>query len=183
MRRGNWYLATAKCKGPGLNHKLPMTLHIHHGASESFWVPSALIFASVVYLRGWLRLRRYERHNVEGWRTGSFVVGVVVHLDCNSFTSGYTRSRHADGAHGSTSSSHDTCASVDLARHASKATGAWLAAPILTRERSSIATRTDVAIRKRGNSPGTLLVCSRRQPSCVACSLGVHARPAIASVA
>ena len=69
--------ATVKCKGPGLNHKLPMTLHIHHGAPESFWVPSALIFALVVYLRGWLRLRRYERHNVEGWRTGSFVVGLL----------------------------------------------------------------------------------------------------------
>jgi putative membrane protein len=54
-----------------------MMAHIHHGASESFWISSALIFALLVYLRGCLRLRRYERHNVEGWRAGSFVVGLL----------------------------------------------------------------------------------------------------------
>ena len=53
-----------------------MISHIHHGASESFWVSSALIFASLVYLRGWLRLRRHEHDNLEGWRAGSFVFGL-----------------------------------------------------------------------------------------------------------
>ncbi len=38
-----------------------MMSHIHHGASESFWISSALIFASLVYLRGWLRLRSLDR--------------------------------------------------------------------------------------------------------------------------
>jgi putative membrane protein len=54
-----------------------MISHIHHGASESFWVSSALISASLLYLRGWLRLRRHEHHNVEGWRAGSFVFGLL----------------------------------------------------------------------------------------------------------
>jgi putative membrane protein len=76
MRHGSWYLATANRKRPGLNHRLPMISHIHHGASESFWVSSALIFASLVYLRRWLRLRRHEHDNPEGWRAGSFVFGL-----------------------------------------------------------------------------------------------------------
>ena len=50
--------------------------HLHHSASESFWVSSALIFAAFVYLREWLHLRRHEHHTVEGWRAGSFVSGL-----------------------------------------------------------------------------------------------------------
>ncbi|MFY9910043.1 MAG: cytochrome c oxidase assembly protein [Candidatus Sulfotelmatobacter sp.] len=52
-----------------------MISHIHRGASEFFWISGALILASLVYLRGWLRLRRHD-HNVEGWRAGSFVCGL-----------------------------------------------------------------------------------------------------------
>src|SRR6266853_6355882 len=52
-------------------------LHSHHIASESFWISSALIFASLVYLRGWLRLRRHEHDNGEGWHAGSFVFGLL----------------------------------------------------------------------------------------------------------
>jgi putative membrane protein len=52
-------------------------IHLHHGASESFWISGALMFASLVYLRGWLRLRKYEHGNVEGWRAGSFVFGLL----------------------------------------------------------------------------------------------------------
>jgi putative membrane protein len=55
-----------------------MMSHIHHGASESFWISSALIFASLVYLRGWLRLRRYEHDNIENWRAASFVLGLLL---------------------------------------------------------------------------------------------------------
>jgi putative membrane protein len=53
-----------------------MISHIHHGASESFWVSSALIFAAFLYFRGWLGVRR-ERGNFEGWRAGSFVSGLL----------------------------------------------------------------------------------------------------------
>src|SRR6266446_9338475 len=52
-------------------------LHSHHIASESFWIFSALILASLVYLRGWLRLRRHEHDNGEGWRAASFVFGLL----------------------------------------------------------------------------------------------------------
>jgi putative membrane protein len=51
--------------------------YLHHTASESFWVSGALIFASLVYLRGWLLLRRNDHDNVEGWRAGSFVFGLL----------------------------------------------------------------------------------------------------------
>jgi putative membrane protein len=54
-----------------------MMSHIHHGASESFWVSSALIFASLVYLRGWLRLRSHAYNNTEDWRAGGFVFGLL----------------------------------------------------------------------------------------------------------
>ena len=53
-----------------------MISHIHHGASESFWVSSALIFAAFLYLRGWLGVRR-DRGNVEAWRAASFVSGLL----------------------------------------------------------------------------------------------------------
>src|SRR5712691_6205794 len=52
-------------------------LHTHHIAFESFWVSGALIFASLVYLRGWLRARRHEHDNGEGWRAASFVFGLL----------------------------------------------------------------------------------------------------------
>jgi len=52
-------------------------IHLHQSASESFWVSSALIFAALFYLHGWLRLRRHERDNVEGWRAASFVFGLL----------------------------------------------------------------------------------------------------------
>ena len=54
-----------------------MISHIHHAASESFWVSGALILAAFVYLRGWLRLRSHDHDNVEGWRAGSFVFGLL----------------------------------------------------------------------------------------------------------
>jgi cytochrome c oxidase assembly factor CtaG len=53
-----------------------MISHIHHGASESIWVSSALIFAAFLYLRGWLGVRR-DRGNVEAWRAASFVSGLL----------------------------------------------------------------------------------------------------------
>jgi putative membrane protein len=54
-----------------------MISHIHHGASESFWVSSALILAAFLYLRGWFGVRRQDHDNVEGWRAGSFVFGLL----------------------------------------------------------------------------------------------------------
>jgi cytochrome c oxidase assembly factor CtaG len=52
-------------------------IHFHHSASESFWVSGALILAAFLYLRGWLGIRRQGHGNVEGWRAGSFVLGLL----------------------------------------------------------------------------------------------------------
>ena len=54
-----------------------MISHMNHGVSEPFWVSSALIFAALVYLRGWLQLRGHEHDNVKSWRAGSFVFGLL----------------------------------------------------------------------------------------------------------
>ncbi len=51
-------------------------IHPHQPAFESFWISGTLIVAALVYLLGWLRLRRHD-HNVEGWRAGSFVAGLL----------------------------------------------------------------------------------------------------------
>jgi putative membrane protein len=77
MRHGNWYLATANCKRPGLNHSPPMISHIHHGASESLWVSGALISAAFLHLCGWLGARSQDHGKVEGWRAGSFALGLL----------------------------------------------------------------------------------------------------------
>jgi cytochrome c oxidase assembly factor CtaG len=54
-----------------------MMSHIHHGASQTFWISGALFFTLLVYLRRWLRLRTLEHDRVEGWRAGSFVSGLL----------------------------------------------------------------------------------------------------------
>ena len=53
-----------------------MISHLHHGPFESLWVYGGLIFVAFLYLRGWLRLRKHD-HNVEAWRAGSFVIGLL----------------------------------------------------------------------------------------------------------
>jgi putative membrane protein len=54
-----------------------MLSHIHHGASELFWVSGALILAAFLYLRGWFGVRSQGHGNVESWRAGSFVFGLL----------------------------------------------------------------------------------------------------------
>jgi len=51
-------------------------IHLHHSASESFWVSSALVVAALLYLRARLGVRSPHDGNVEGWRTGSFLLGL-----------------------------------------------------------------------------------------------------------
>jgi putative membrane protein len=53
-------------------------IHLHHSASESFWISGALIFAAFLYLRGWLHLRSQEHDKVESWRAGSFAFGLLL---------------------------------------------------------------------------------------------------------
>jgi putative membrane protein len=51
--------------------------HGHYAAIESFWVSAALILAALVYLRGWVRIRRHQHDNVKGWRAASFLFGLL----------------------------------------------------------------------------------------------------------
>src|SRR5579859_7486361 len=140
-----------------------MISHTHHGASESFWVTSALILASLVYLRGWLRLRSHEHDKVEGWRASSFIFGLL-------FIWIATASPLA-------ALDHDML-TVHMVQHLLLMTLAppliWLGTAIRPSAQSSIAIRTDSAIGKRGDAPGTLLVCSGRHVSRVAYSFGVY---------
>src|SRR5580704_7411019 len=76
MRQGNWYLATGNCKRPGVNHRPPMISHIHHGASESFWVSSVSIVAAFLYFRARLGVRSQHDGNPEGWRATTFLLGL-----------------------------------------------------------------------------------------------------------
>jgi putative membrane protein len=54
-----------------------MTSHIHHGAFESFWISSGLIFAAVLYLHACLGIRRQAHGTIKGWRAGSFLFGLL----------------------------------------------------------------------------------------------------------
>ena len=51
-------------------------LHTHHAAFESFSVSTALILAALVYVRGWVRIRRRGVDTIQGWHAASFLLGV-----------------------------------------------------------------------------------------------------------
>jgi putative membrane protein len=51
--------------------------HAHHASVESAWVSAGLILAALIYLRGWLRVRRLDRDTVGGWRAASFALGLL----------------------------------------------------------------------------------------------------------
>src|SRR5262245_23062016 len=52
--------------------------HLHHGVSGSAPVSLVLlIFAALVYLRGWLHPRSTSLNVIEAWRAGSFVLGLI----------------------------------------------------------------------------------------------------------
>ena len=50
--------------------------HMHHSAFESFSVSAALILLALVYVRGWVQVRRRNLEAIDGWRGGSFLLGV-----------------------------------------------------------------------------------------------------------
>jgi len=52
--------------------------HAHHAAFESYWVSVALIFAALIYVRGWVRIRRRGLEAIEGWRASSFLLGLFL---------------------------------------------------------------------------------------------------------
>jgi putative membrane protein len=52
--------------------------HTHHAAFESFWASAVLILAALIYVRGWVRIRRLERASVGGWRAACFLHGLFL---------------------------------------------------------------------------------------------------------
>jgi putative membrane protein len=52
-------------------------IHLHHGASEAFWVSSVVIVVAFLYLRQWLQLRRNGPEKIKGWRAASFLFGLL----------------------------------------------------------------------------------------------------------
>ena len=52
--------------------------HAHHASIESSWVSASLILVALMYLRGWLRLRRLKLDSVQAWRAGGFMLGLFL---------------------------------------------------------------------------------------------------------
>jgi cytochrome c oxidase assembly factor CtaG len=52
--------------------------HAHHAAFESLWVSVLLILVALVYVRGWVRIRRINLETIENWRVGSFLLGLFL---------------------------------------------------------------------------------------------------------
>jgi putative membrane protein len=52
--------------------------HTHHASVESFLVSASLILVALIYLRGWLGLRRLNLDSVRAWRGGGFMLGLFL---------------------------------------------------------------------------------------------------------
>jgi len=52
--------------------------HAHHAGFESLWVSAPLILVALVYVRGWVRVRRLDLDTIENWRAGSFLLGLFL---------------------------------------------------------------------------------------------------------
>jgi cytochrome c oxidase assembly factor CtaG len=52
--------------------------HAHHALVESYWVSASLILVALIYLRGWLRLRRLDLDGVQAWHAGGFILGLFL---------------------------------------------------------------------------------------------------------
>ena len=55
--------------------------HLHHGAmgpTGTVWLTLIIVFAALVYLRGWLHLRSTSSNLISGWRAASFVIGLFL---------------------------------------------------------------------------------------------------------
>jgi putative membrane protein len=56
--------------------------HLHHATSGSGWFSVSLtliiVFAALVYLRGWFHVRATSSNVISAWRAGSFLVGLFL---------------------------------------------------------------------------------------------------------
>ena len=52
--------------------------HTHHASVGFTWISAGLILAALIYLRGWLRLRRLNLDSVQACRAGGFMLGLFL---------------------------------------------------------------------------------------------------------
>jgi len=52
--------------------------HLHSAAPTSFLIVVLLILTALIYLRGWIRVRRLGPRTIAGWRATSFVTGLFL---------------------------------------------------------------------------------------------------------
>jgi putative membrane protein len=52
--------------------------HAYHAAVEFSWISASLILVALIYLRGWLRLRKLDLDGVRAWHTGGFMLGLFL---------------------------------------------------------------------------------------------------------
>jgi len=52
--------------------------HAHNASVEFSWISAGLILAALIYLRGWLRLRRLDLDGVQAWHAGGFILGLFL---------------------------------------------------------------------------------------------------------
>jgi putative membrane protein len=52
--------------------------HAHHASVESVWVSVSLILVALIYMGGWLRLRRLDLDSVQTWLAGGFTLGLFL---------------------------------------------------------------------------------------------------------
>jgi putative membrane protein len=52
--------------------------HTHHASVESLWISASLVLVALIYLRGWLGLRRLNLDSIEAWRAGGFMLGLLL---------------------------------------------------------------------------------------------------------
>jgi len=50
--------------------------HAYHAAFESLWVSAPLSLVALVYVGGWIRVRRLDLDTIESWRAGSLLLGL-----------------------------------------------------------------------------------------------------------
>ena len=78
MLHGTLCLAKARRSRPLNPEAQTRMTHAHHAAIESFWVSAALILAALVYLRGWLLVRKLEADGAKVRHAGSFLAGLFL---------------------------------------------------------------------------------------------------------
>jgi putative membrane protein len=76
MLRETLCLATVRRNRADPEAQISMT-HAHHAAMGSFWISVALILAALIYIRGWLLVRKVDEA-VKAWQASSFVIGLFL---------------------------------------------------------------------------------------------------------